>query len=637
MTTQRNSQPDFDYVGSSTEKLLEKFSTSLKGLTESEVQGRLKQFGFNEPAPKKKKAVFLQLFSRFLNPLVIVLLVIAGLSLFLGEKISAILVLSMAVLSVLISFIQEYHAGKEVEKLNAMVRSTTSVSRQGKVKEIPIREVVPGDIFNLFAGDMIPADIRIIQAKDLFINQSNLTGESLPVEKAGEPQSKNVFFAQSMNIAFMGSSVVSGTGLGLVIKTGLDTQFGAIYEKLIAENEESGFDKGIKKFTWLMIRAMIILVIIICVVNFFLKGSFIQALLFSLAVAVGLTPEMLPMLVAINLSKGAIAMSKREVIVKRLNAIQNFGAMDVLCTDKTGTITLDRIVLEKYCDVVGKDDKSVLLLAYTNSFYQTGLKNILDKAVLKYEKLLVKQYKKIDEIPFDFSRRLMSVVVEMDGKHKIITKGAPEEIFKRCAQYELDGKFFEFKPFLLTDLKKEYDSLSSQGFRVLAVAYKDTDKSKDVYSKDDEKGLILKGYIAFLDPPKPTARKAIEVLRNLGIELKILTGDNELVTRKICSEVGIEIKGLATGEQVENLTDAQLKELVNATTVFARVSPLQKERVIRALQNSGRTVGYMGDGINDELALSAGDVVISVNNAVDIAKESADISFLPNSLVVARA
>jgi Mg2+-importing ATPase len=340
------------------------------------------------------------------------------------------------------------------------------------------------------------------------------------------------------------------------------------------------------------------------------------------------------MLVAINLSKGAIAMSKKEVIVKRLNSIQNFGAMDVLCTDKTGTLTMDKIVLEKHCDVIRKEDEDVLRFAYINSFYQTGLKNLLDRAILKHEKLLIGQFKKIDEIPFDFSRKIMSVVVEIDGKHRIISKGAPEEIFKKCTKYELEGEILDTEDLILSDLKEEYDNLSAEGFRVLAIAYKDIENKKEVYSKDDEKDLILKGYAAFLDPPKPTARKAIQALEKLGIEFKVLTGDNELVTKKICSEVGLDVRRLVTGEQVDKLNDKDLQELVKTADVFARLSPLQKERIIHALHENKHIVGYLGDGINDAPALKTSDVGISVNNAVDIAKESADIIMLRKSLMV---
>ncbi|MBI4706421.1 MAG: magnesium-translocating P-type ATPase [Candidatus Omnitrophica bacterium] len=636
LNTNKNFQEqDFDYAGIPVDLVFNKLKTSSKGLTENEAQERLKEFGYNEPAKKKKRTILLQILSKFINPLVIVLLVIAGFSLFFGQEISAALVILMAVLSVFLSFFQEYRAGKEAEKLGEMVRATATVYRNGKPKEVKIREIVPGDIVDLFAGDMIPADLRIVSCKDLFINQATLTGESFPVEKVAETiKPKEGASADLSNIVFMGSSVVSGTALGVVIKTGLATQFGELSRKLASVTIESGFDKGIRKFTWFMIRAMLVLVMVIFAINAFNKGQIIQALMFSLSVAVGLTPEMLPMLVAINLSKGAIAMSKKDVIVKRLNAIQNFGAMNVLCTDKTGTLTLDKIILERHCDVVKKEDEGVLRLAYVNSFYQTGLKNILDRAILKHEKLLVKQYKKFDEVPFDFSRKIMSVVVEFEGKHRIITKGAPEEVFKRCAKYELEGEVLDIDQLIIADLKSECDELSSEGFRVLAVAYKDFENNKEKYSKDDEQGLILKGYIAFLDPPKSSAKKTIEMLKGLGIDFKVLTGDNELVTKKICGEVGLDVKGIANGEEVEKATDAQLQELVKTTSVFARLSPLQKEKVIRALHKNNHIVGYLGDGINDALALKAADVGISVNNAVDIAKESADIILLKKSLLV---
>ncbi|MBF0504132.1 MAG: magnesium-translocating P-type ATPase [Candidatus Omnitrophica bacterium] len=623
---QKNQTLDFDYKGCAKEVLFEKLQTSASGLSEAEAQKRLDEYGFNESAKKQKRAIVFQFILKFFHPLVLLLVVIAGVTFWTGDPVSGSIIGLMAIMSVVLGFFQEYRADKEAERLSEMVRATATVYRNGKSKEIPIRQIVPGDIVDLFAGDMIPADLRIIQAKDLFVNQAALTGESMPVEKTATVDCT----------AFMGSSVVSGTALGVVLRTGLATEFGAISKRLASINQPTSFDRGINQFVWLMIRAMVVLVVAICSINYFTKGNFMEALLFSLAVAIGLTPEMLPMLVTINLSKGAIAMSKKEVIVKRLNSIQNFGAMDVLCTDKTGTLTLDKIVLERYCDIVRKEDEGVLKLAYINSFYQTGLKNILDKAVLKYEKLVVKQYKKIDEMPFDFSRRLMSVVVDMEGRHKIISKGAPEEILKRCTKYELDGEIEELDQIVLTDLKEEYDSLSADGFRVLAIAYKDMGANKDVYSKDDEQDLVLKGYIAFLDPPKPTARKTIEVLRKLGIELKVLTGDNDLVTKKICSEVGLDIKGLLTGDQLEKMTDDQLKESVKTTTVFARLSPMQKERVIRALHRNNHTVGYLGDGINDAPALKAADVGISVNNAVDIAKESADIILLQKNLMVLR-
>jgi len=634
--TRASQEWSFNYISSTADVLLSQLKTSLKGLHEEEASLRLEQYGPNEPAKRRKRTVLLQLGSKFINPLVIVLVIIAGFSLFFGEKVSAVLVMLMAFLSVILSFIQEYRAGKEAERLSEMVRATATVFRNGKAREVKITELVPGDVVDLFAGDMIPADLRIVSCKDLFINQATLTGESFPAEKTSDPvHPKNGAPAELSNIAFMGSSVVSGTALGLVVKTGMATQFGELSRRLAAIPQQSSFDKGIHSFTWLMIRAMLVMVAVIFAVNVLIKrGDVIQALLFSLSVAVGLTPEMLPMLVAINLSKGAIAMAKKQVIVKRLSAIQNFGAMDVLCTDKTGTLTLDRIVLEQHCDVVRKEDESVLQLAYLNSFYQTGLKNILDRAILKHEKLAVQQYEKIDEVPFDFSRRVMSVVVGMNGAHRLIAKGAPEEIFKRCATYELDGEVLEMERLILTDLKSECDHLSAEGFRVLAVAYKDFEQPKPRYTKDDEHELILKGYIAFLDPPKSSAKRTIEALRSLGIQFKVLTGDNELVTKKICGDVGLEITGMVTGEQVEAASDTQLRALAKTTNVFARLSPLQKERVIHALRANRHIVGFLGDGINDALALKAADVGISVENAVDIAKESADLILLRKSLLV---
>jgi len=630
---------DFDHIRCSQALLFQKLKTSRNGLTEGEALKRLEEYGYNEPARKKKRTILFQLLSKFLNPLVIVLLIIATFSLFFGEKMSAILVIAMAVMSVALSFVQEYKAGKEAEKLSEMVSATSTVYRNGKAREVKMKELVPGDIVDLFAGDMIPADLRIIFCKDLFINQASLTGESFPVEKTQEvlePKSTpaSTPMADFTNIAFMGSSVVSGTGLGVVVKTGLATQFGALSKKLASLEVPSGFDRGIRSFMWLMIRFMLVLVVVIFAINALSKGKLIEAFLFSLAVAVGLTPEMLPMIVAINLSKGALSMSKRSVIVKRLNSIQNFGAMDVLCTDKTGTLTLDKIILERYCDVVKKEDKEVLEFAYINSFYQTGLKNILDRAILDHEKLQLSDYSKFDEIPFDFSRKIMSVVVTSSDRHRLIAKGAPEEIFKRCTKFELEGDILEMYPVLIAELKQEYDELSAEGFRVLAIAYKDIENKKEEYLRDDEQDLILKGYIAFLDPPKPTARKTIETLKTLGIDFKVLTGDNELVTKKICGEVGIDVRGLVTGEQVEKLSDTELKELVKTTSVFARLSPLQKEKVIRALHKNKHVVGYLGDGINDAPALKVADVGISVDNAVDIAKESADLILLKKSLIV---
>jgi len=631
----KNQKPISGFSAATAEELLTEFMTSWGGLSEEEAALRIEQYGPNEPAKKKKRAVLGQLLQKFTDPLVIILLIIATFSLCFGERIQALLVLLMIFLSVFLSFFQEYRSHKEAEKLSELVRATATVNRDGKPVEIKMREIVPGDIVDLYAGDMIPADLRILSCKDLFINQSSLTGESFPIEKVSAPiKTEDLSVTSLTNIAFMGSSVVSGTALGLVIKTGISTQFGEISRRLANIRTQTSFDKGVNRFVWLMIKVMMVMVAAIFVINMVTKGDWKNALLFSLAVAVGLTPEMLPMLVTINLSKGAIAMSKKKVIVKRLNSIQNLGAMNVICTDKTGTLTLDDVVLERHCDVVRNESDEVLKYAFINSYYQTGLKNLLDRAILKHELALTQQYTKADEIPFDFSRKIMSVIVEADGKQTLISKGAPEEIFKRSSHYELDGEIMEMENLILSDLKEEYDSLSADGFRVLAVAYKNMPEKKSVYSKEDEKDLVLTGYLAFLDPPKPSAKETIHRLKKLGIEFKVLTGDNELVTKKICSHVGLDVHEIVTGDKLEAASDTDLRELVKKTTVFARLSPLQKERVIHALHENGQIVGYLGDGINDAPALKTSDVGISVNNAVDIAKESADIILLEKSLLV---
>jgi P-type Mg2+ transporter len=624
------------YASLETQEILSMFNTSLHGLTDKEVTKRVSLYGYNEPAKKEKIPVVKQILMKFLNPLIILLLIIVLSSLFFGEMVSAIFVSLMIIISVFLGYIQEYRSELAVEKLNRLIKTNVSVFRESKSKEVDIKELVPGDIVDLYAGDMIPADLRIISSKDLFINQSSLTGESFPVEKVHDPiVPKGNSMQELNNIAFMGSSVVSGTGLGVVVRTGISTQFGEISKKLSETEVDTSFDKGIKKFTMLMIKFIIVLVIgIFLIISVVKQGSLREALLFSLAVAVGLTPEMLPMIVTINLSKGASDMAKKKVIVKQLDSIQNFGAMDILCTDKTGTLTMDSIVLEKHCDVAGKEDETVLKYAYINSLNQTGLKNVLDRAILKHEKFSLKNYKKVDEIPFDFSRKIMSVVVEEKGKHLLVAKGAPEEMFERCDRYALKGKVRKIHGKIFAKVKKEYDLLSGQGFRVLAVAYKDIKTKKKAYSKNDEKGLVLLGYIAFLDPPKPTTKKSLEELKHRGIEVKILTGDNELVTKKICDEVSLEVKGILTGDKLDGLTDKELQTVVEVTTIFARLSPLQKERIIRILHQNNHTVGYLGDGINDAPSLKSSDVGISVNNGVDIAKESADIILLEKDLTV---
>lgn len=630
-----NKHHELFFLTSPADELFTSLGTSISGLSEREAERRLDAYGYNEPSKKGRRTIIGQVLSKFANPLVIVLLIIGAFSWFFGEKASAVLVFLMILISVSLSFIQEYRSGREAEKLSEIVHATSTVYRNGRPREVKIREIVPGDIVDLFAGDMIPADLRIISSKDLFINQASLTGESFPVEKfPGQIRPKSSSIQESTNIAFMGSSVVSGTALGLVIKTGMSTKFGELAHRLSTNPIETGFDRGIKEFTWLMIRFMFILVIIIFAINSIFKTNLIEALLFSLAVAVGLTPEMLPMLVTVNLAKGSIAMAKKQVIVKHLNSIQNLGAMDVLCTDKTGTLTIDQVVLEKHLDVKGRNNEDVLKYAYINSFYQTGLKNLLDKAILKHEHIKVDNCRKVDEMPFDFSRKIMSVVVETDGKHMLISKGTPESVFRICDRVELNGRVKKIRQQQIAGLQKEADKFRSQGFRVLAVAYKAIRKRKKTYSKEDENKLVLKGYLAFLDPPKPTVKRTIEGLRKLGIEIKILTGDNEVVTKKICGDVGLNVTGLITGDQIDCMSNRELQAAVEKANIFARLSPVQKERIILALNRNGHVVGFLGDGINDALALKSSDVGISVNNAVDIAKESADIILLRKSLTV---
>ncbi len=626
------------YAEMDVSETLEDLHTSLNGISEHEAVERLEKFGFNEPAKKKRYHAFTKFLMNFLNPLIIILLVIDILSLFFREKASAIFISAMILISVSLSFIQEQGSERAIEKLRNLVKTKILVTRAGKQSEIDIRDIVPGDIIHLYVGDVVPADLRIISSQSLFVNQSTLTGESIPAEKiSSEIKLKGNSVTELNNLAFMGSSIVSGSGIGVVISTGLATTFGEISKTLVKDKGETSFDIGIKKFTLLMIRFTIILVVAIFLIDFVFKsGTFRQALLFSLAVAVGLTPEMLPTIVTINLAKGARAMAQKKVIVKHLDSIQNFGAMDVLCTDKTGTLTENKIILEKYCDVNGKESEHVFNYTYLNSYHQTGIKNLIEKAILNRKKISVAQYKKIGEIPYDYSRKIISIAVEDRNTNQrfAISKGAPEEIFKRCNQYEVSGRIMKINESVFLKLKKEYEKLSNEGFIVIAVAYKKLSKGKSNFSRDDEKNLVLLGYLAFLDPPKHSVREVITSLGNLGIEMKILTGDNDIITRKVCQDVGFNVKGVLTGDEIDRLNDAEIKEAVEVTNVFTRLNPLQKKRVINALRLNKHVVGYLGDGMNDAPALKAADVGISVNNAIEIARESADVILLEKNLLV---
>jgi Mg2+-importing ATPase len=616
--------------------------TGAAGLTQEEAQRRHEEYGPNVVAHEHHFTRLRLFVKACLNPLVILLSVLAIIEFATAEStsdvVSGVLMVIMVVLGVSLRFLQEARADAAAAKLKAMIHVTATVIRDGKEREIPLAELVPGDVIKLAAGDMIPADIRILSCKDLFLTQASLTGESLPVEKFDAPEPPAAKMPLELkSICFLGTSVESGSATAVVVETGLNTYLGTMASAITEGPPPTSFDKGISGFTWLMIRFMAVMVPLVFFINGFGKHNWGEAFLFALAVAVGLTPEMLPMIVSVCLSKGAMLMSRKKVIVKRLNSIQNLGAMDILCTDKTGTLTMDRVILKKHCDVALNDDESVLQLAFLNSHFQTGLKNVLDRAILQDQeihRLPTNDYFKVDEIPFDFSRKLMSVVVSMSpGKRRLICKGAPESVFSRCTQFELEGEIYGIEQLLLDDLKEEYDQLSADGFRVLAIAYRDVE-SKPAYSKDDEHNLILKGYIAFLDPPKETAAPAITALQQHGIEVKVLTGDNELVSRKICKEVGLPLEHVLTGVEVEGMSDLDLTEAAENATLFVRLAPANKQRIIKALQSRKHVIGFMGDGINDAPALRAADVGISVDTAVDIAKEAADTILLEKSLMV---
>jgi P-type Mg2+ transporter len=624
-------------------EVLAELNTRAEGLARDEAERRLEEYGANVVA-REHRFTRLRLFvNACLNPLVILLSILAIISFATAEDasdlVSGVLMVIMVVLGVSLRFVQEARADAAAAKLKAMIRVTATVLRDGEEHEIPLAELVPGDVVKLAAGDMIPADVRILSCKDLFLTQASLTGESFPVEKFDTTEDvPGKMPLELKNICFLGTSVESGSATAAVVETGLRTYLGAMASAITESPPPTSFDKGVSGFTWLMLEFMAVMVPLVFVINGFTKHRWGEAFLFALAVAVGLTPEMLPMIVSVCLSKGALLMSRKKVIVKRLNSIQNLGAMDVLCTDKTGTLTMDHVILEQHCDVVRKEDDGVLQLAFLNSHFQTGLKNVLDRAVLQHQEvhqhLPVAEFSKADEIPFDFNRKMMSVVVSSPrGVHRLICKGAPESVFSRCTQFELDGELYPIEQVLLDDLKEEYDQLSADGFRVLAIAYRDSDP-KPTYAKDDEKDLILKGYVAFLDPPKDTAAPAISALQKHGVTVKVLTGDNELVSRKICKEVGLPLEHVLTGGSVEAMSDTQLAEAAERATLFVRLSPAHKQRIITALQSRRHVVGFIGDGINDAPALRVADVGVSVDSAVDIAKEAADAILLEKSLMV---
>jgi Mg2+-importing ATPase len=622
--------------------LLEQFHSRPDGLTQEEAETRLGQYGKNIFIKEQRLSFFQRLWENLRNPLVILLAVLDALSFLTGDPHAGILIAIMLLLGIVLRFVQESRADHAAEELQAMVSTTCTVLRNGQRTEIDLSQIVPGDVLFLSAGDLVPADARVLTAKDLFVNQSALTGEAYPVEKTTAGNNAESLFEVS-NLCCLGSNVESGSGTAVVLATGINTYFGSLSNRITAnERPMTSFDRGVNSFTWLMIGFMLVMVPLVFLFNGLSKHNWLEAFLFALAVAVGLTPEMLPMIVTVNLSKGAIAMSKKKVIVKRLNAIQNFGAMDVLCTDKTGTITEGKIVLEKHMDVSGNENDEILDLAFLNSFYQTGLKNMMDLAILERTEHVgrvhaVEDFHKVDEVPFDFHRKRMSVVVEDSGGGRLlITKGAVEEILAICSKVEVKGEVLERTPQHDAKRKTMIDQLNAQGFRVVALAYKwlhDGGPEPAVGVKD-ESNMTLKGFLAFLDPPKESAQAALTALEQHHVAVKILTGDNDLVTQTVCRQVGLPVNEILLGNAIEAMDDSQLGEASEKTTVFAKLAPEHKERIIRVLRDRGHVVGFMGDGINDAPALRAADVSVSVNTAVDIAKESSDIILLENSLLV---
>ena len=622
---------------------LRELESRSSGLTAAEAEARLKRHGLNEIAREKRQSPLARLGNNVKNPLVLLLVALGVLSYLTGDLRATTVIFVMVVLGVVLRFFQEMRADNAAEKLKAMVNTTATVVRDGQDAEVPLKMLVPGDIVRLNAGDMVPADLRILSAKDLFLNQAALTGESLPVEKNAAPASTDIQNPLDLpDIGFLGSSVESGTAAGVVVHTGARTYFGSLAASIVGRRQLTSFDKGVNKFTWLMIRFIAVMVPAVFLINGLSKHNWLEAFLFAMAVAVGLTPEMLPMIVTVNLSKGALMMARKKVIVKRLNAIQNFGATDVLCTDKTGTLTQGKIVLEKHLDASGNESPRVLHYGYLNSYFQTGLKNLMDEAILDHghlqEDLQVKaNYRKIDEIPFDFVRRRMSVIVEdQQNQHILICKGAVEEIMRLSVRVEVGGEVLDVQPEHDAHRKRLVQALNGQGFRVVAVAYKVMPGADDEprYGIRDEAGMTLLGFLAFLDPPKETATEALKRLHALHVDVKILTGDNEIVTAYICREVGMPVDRILLGSQIEAMSESELAEAANVTGIFAKLAPAQKEHIIRALQSRGRVVGFLGDGINDAPALKAADVGISVDSAVDIAKESSDIILMENSLLV---
>jgi Mg2+-importing ATPase len=631
--------------------VLTALASSQQGLSRVEALIRRARSGPNEIASERPPRWYIQLLHAFHTPFTYLLLILAIIS-FATDDLMATAVISLMVgISGLLRFWQEYRSGQAAERLRSLVRTTATVLRpESKPQEVPIQELVPGDVIQLSAGDLIPADVRLLSTKDLFVSQATLTGESIPVEKTADTSPADIerlLAAKASplelpNVGFLGTTVVSGTAQAVVVVTGGQTYLGSLASHLVGQRAETAFDKGVRGVSWLLIRFMLAMVPVVFLLNGLTKGDWTEAFMFGVAIAVGLTPEMLPMIVTANLARGAVAMSYRKVIVKKLPAIQNLGAIDVLCTDKTGTLTQDKVVLIQHLDLEGNECEEVLEYAYLNSYFQTGLKNLLDRAVLEHEDLtatreLTKRYIKYDEVPFDFQRRRMSVVVHevFKGRDLLICKGAVEEVLAVCSEARVGGQTIPLTPAVREEVLRQRTAMNEDGLRVIAVAVKQVwSQHNKQYGVGDEQNLTLIGFIAFLDPPKDSAAPALAALAQHGVAVKILTGDNDLVARKVCKDVGLTVSQTLLGHQVEAMDDAQLQAAVENVTLFAKLNPSQKARIIAALKRRGHTVGFLGDGINDAPALREADAGISVDTAADIAKESADIILLEKSLLV---
>ena len=645
-----------------TQETLGYLNTTLCGLEPGKVEENRSEYGSNKVTREKKKTLPQRLAGAFINPFTAILFCLALVSSFTDmifphfslfgcvpkdfDCLTVVIILTMVFLSGTLRFVQESRSGNAAEKLLAMITTTCTVTRKGQeMAEIPLDEVVVGDIVHLSAGDMLPADVRILDAKDLFVSQASLTGESEPIEKIPMVNETRDAITDYTNIAFMGSNVISGSASAVVVTVGDHTLFGSMASEVAHEAVETSFSKGVNAVSWVLIRFMLVMVPLVFVANGITKGDWLSAFLFGISIAVGLTPEMLPMIVTTCLAKGAVSMSKKQTIVKNLNSIQNFGAIDILCTDKTGTLTQDKVVLEYHLNVNGEDDLRVLRHAYLNSYFQTGYKNLIDVAIIQKTEEeeaddpqlvdLSEHYVKVDEIPFDFARRRLTTVVQnRDGKTQMVTKGAVEEMLSICSFAECDGKVRPMTKELKSRILATVDDLNEKGFRVLAIAQKSNPSPAGAFGVTDECDMVLMGYLAFLDPPKESTADAIKALKAHGVTTKILTGDNDKVTRTICKQVGLKVRNMLLGSDLENMSDQELAKAAETTDVFAKLTPDQKARVVSVFRENGHTVGFMGDGINDASAMKSADIGISVDTAVDVAKESADIVLLEKDLMV---